>query len=149
MTIRRLLRNITAADLAMDSLELGEGYPPDHVIGPVGSLVSVVDDSDSEWTEVCCFALDPFAQGFIPAEALGDPSPMSQEEAESQWKRESFEKITTYDTGSSVCVLVEGHKVAEFLTWASLVTKADALDAAERYADEVRKSYLDLARGER
>lgn len=65
------------------------------------------------------------------------------------WWAEAKTKITTYDIGSSVVVLVEGHKVAEFLTWAGLATKTDIGSAAEQYAQTLREAYLGLARGEK
>jgi hypothetical protein len=36
MTEYTLLKDVTAADLAMDSTEPGEGYPPDYIIGSEG-----------------------------------------------------------------------------------------------------------------
>lgn len=74
---------------------------------------------------------------------------MTRTEAEAIWWTEAKAKITTYDAGSAVVVLVEGHKVAEFSTWAALVTKTDAGSAAEEYAQRLREAYLDLARGTR
>lgn len=72
---------------------------------------------------------------------------MNQTEAEAMWWTEAKAKITTYDTGSSVCVMVEGYKVAVFSTWAALITKTDAGYAAEAYAQELREAYLGLAKG--
>ena len=73
MAVRfRLLRDVTAADLAMDSPDPDEGYPPEHVIGPAGTLVRLYegDDADPRVTEVCDFANDPFASGYVPASWL-------------------------------------------------------------------------------
>lgn len=68
----KLLRDVTAEDLAMDSADPGEGYPPEHVIGPAGSLVELYMgyDDDPEVTEVTGFANDPFATGYVPTSWL-------------------------------------------------------------------------------
>jgi hypothetical protein len=63
-----LLRDITAAELAMESLD-GSGYPPGHVIGPAGSEVSVLS-ADGNLIEVTDFREDPYAAGFVPAAVL-------------------------------------------------------------------------------
>ena len=58
--------DITAAMLGMDAPEGEEGYPADHVIGPAGSTVRVIDFDDGDhWVEVIDFANDPYAAGFV------------------------------------------------------------------------------------
>ena len=71
-TKRVLTRDITAADLAVDSPDPDEGYPPDHVIGPKGSEVTVVDETEDAWdaVEVTGFANDPYVIGFVSARDL-------------------------------------------------------------------------------
>lgn len=64
-----LARDITAADLAMDSPDPDEGYPADHVIGPKGSAVTIVGRSeDDPCIEVTGFANDPYVIAFVNRE---------------------------------------------------------------------------------
>jgi hypothetical protein len=69
---RTLARDITAADLAVDSLDPDEGYPPDHIIGPKGSEVELVENwEDGLFSlEVTDFANDPFVIGFVRTQDL-------------------------------------------------------------------------------
>lgn len=66
----RLLRDITAEELAMDSYEPGGGYRPGEVIGPKGTTVRVVNDNGDDWLEVDGFANDRTAVGFVPRVAV-------------------------------------------------------------------------------
>lgn len=67
-----LLRDVTAADLAMDSPIPGEGYPGDYVIGEAGSTVTVVsDDQDDPFIEVTDFSRDCFVVGFVRRSDIG------------------------------------------------------------------------------
>lgn len=76
---------------------------------------------------------------------------MTRDEAQARWYREAREKITTHlvveGRFASVVVLVEGIKVAEFSTFAALVTKDAATRAAEDYATTLRQAYFNLAAG--
>jgi len=64
VTYLTLKRDITAADLAMDAPDGDEGYPPDYVIGPAGSMVALID-VENNYVEVDGFANDPYAAGFV------------------------------------------------------------------------------------
>lgn len=81
---RTLLRDITASDLAMDlamdSAEPGEGYPADYVIGPAGTTVRMTGVEDGDMIQVCNFAADPYAGGFVHRSDLGPvPAPQPKE----------------------------------------------------------------------
>lgn len=66
LAVATLARDITAKDLAVDSIEPGEGYPPNHVIGPAGSAVTILDaDPVDDWVEVTDFANDRDVAGFV------------------------------------------------------------------------------------
>lgn len=68
-----LLRNITAAELAVDDPLFdreGGGYPPDYVIGSKGSTVQLYEgsfesESPDSLTFVNDFANDPFVSGYV------------------------------------------------------------------------------------
>ena len=63
-----LLRDITAGELAMDSVD-GTGYPAGHVIGRRGTAVTVLA-IDADFVEVDGFSDDSYATGFVPLDAL-------------------------------------------------------------------------------
>ncbi len=73
----RLTRDITAADLGIDSPDPDEGYQPTEIIGPVGSSVEVLNDEDPNFVEVMGFANDSFASGYVARSDI----------EESFWKR--------------------------------------------------------------
>jgi hypothetical protein len=61
-----LTRDVTAAELAVDSLD-DEGYRGSDIIGDTGSRIEVVSsDTDStRMIEVTGFSRDPFVVGFV------------------------------------------------------------------------------------
>jgi hypothetical protein len=65
-----LIKDVTAADLAIDSWDGDEGYPADYVIGPAGTTVHLVEDCEDGWIEVRGFANDPYVEGFVPSDIL-------------------------------------------------------------------------------
>lgn len=72
-TYATLNADITAVMLAMAAV--GEdGYPAEHVIGPKGSTVRIIDDDGDFWIEVDEFANDPYAAGFVLRADLDWPS---------------------------------------------------------------------------
>lgn len=71
------------------------------------------------------------------------------------WRAEAAKKIKVQNIGVGSVVLVEGHKVAEFLSWGGLVTDRRRFEGildheaeATAYADKLRLAYVDLARGD-
>jgi hypothetical protein len=70
----RLLRDVTAGYLAMDSDEPGAGYRQDDVIGPAGTTVEATGEWDASCVEVRDFANDEYAVGYV---APDDLAPLS------------------------------------------------------------------------
>lgn len=65
-----LIRNITAGDLAMDMHSDDGGYSADDVIGTAGSVVHTTGNAENDLVEVTGFINDPYATGFVPADAV-------------------------------------------------------------------------------
>jgi hypothetical protein len=63
----RLLSDVTAEMVAVDSPEPGEGYPPEHIIGAKGTLVTGTGETDEAYggIEVCDFSNDPFVVAYV------------------------------------------------------------------------------------
>lgn len=81
----RLTKDITAEALALDATDGDEGYPRDHVIGPVGSIVELAEGEAPETAEdeavlVEGFARDPYAVGYVARQDL-EPMPEADQEA--------------------------------------------------------------------
>lgn len=76
-----LTRNVTADDLAIDSLD-DDGYAADDVIGTAGSVVQATGEAEYNLIEVTGFINDPLAVGFIPASwavAVPDIAPVARD----------------------------------------------------------------------